>query len=358
MQTPSPTPRPPVLAVTLVSATDARDSARIARLLSGGVTSVEGFVVELPDSDSAEFAVELAAELARQADDGETGITVMSIDPVADPMEVGLVLEHLLGRRHPGDTRIGVLDVVAVTSLDEVSRVLLGDGADTGAAQDPPHDSPQWDRAERLAGRLEFAGLIVLTGGRGPRDDDAALDLLRALSPGAEILAERDLDRYRERRAVLSPQRAHRLASDLGWQRALRGLPIDSGSVRAHVFRDPLPFHPGRLHAAVAADLVPSRVGRIHRSRGLVRLASRADRVASWSIAGDVVALDPTTIRSWSVDAPVGQEIVVLGRDLDVDELTRVLSSCLLTPRELLAGPDLWGVLDDPFPRWEDEHQH
>ncbi|NRG40999.1 GTP-binding protein [Rathayibacter sp. VKM Ac-2835] len=350
METPSPIHRPPVLAVTLVSATDACESARVARLLTGGVTAVECFAVDLPDSDSAEFAAELAAELARQADDGESGITVLSIDPVADPMEVALVLEHLCSRRHPGDTRIGVLDVVAVTSVDEVTRVLLGEGAEDLGPQ-------QWDRAERLATRLEFAGLIVLTDGDGA-GASPAVDLLRALSPGAEILTERDLDRYRQRRAVLTPQRAHRLASDLGWQRALRGVPGDAGSVTAFVFRDPLPFHPGRLNAAVATDFVPHRVGRILRSRGLVRLASRADRVASWSIAGDVVSLDPTSIRSWSVDAPVGQEIVFLGRDLDVDELTRVLHGCLLTPRELLAGPDLWRTLADPFPRWEDEHQH
>ncbi|AZZ53129.1 GTP-binding protein [Rathayibacter festucae] len=353
METPSPLPRPPVLAVTLVSATDAAHSARIARQLSGGVTSVESFAVDLPDSDSAEFAAELADELARQADDGENGITVISLDPVADPMEVALVLEHLCVRRHPGDTRIGVLDVVAVTSVDEVTRVLLGEGAEQGSEQEPP----QWDRAERLATRLEFAGLIVLTDGDGA-GASPAVDVLRALSPGAEILTERDLDRYRQRRAVLAPQRAHRLASDLGWQRALRGVPGDAGSVTTFVFRDPLPFHPGRLNTAVADDFVAHRVGRILRSRGLVRLASRADRVASWSIAGDVLSLDPTAIRSWSTDAPVGQEIVFLGRDLDVDELTRVLHGCLLTPRELLAGPDLWRTLADPFPRWEDEHQH
>ena len=352
METPRPLHRPPVLAVTLVSATDGADSARIARRLSGGVTAVESFAVDLPDSDGAEFAAELAAELARQADDGESGVSVISIDPVADPMEVALVFEHLCSRRHPGDTRIGVLDVVAVTSVDEVTRVLLGGGVPPG-----PQDPPQWDRAETLAGRLEFAGLIVLTDGDGA-GASPAVDLLRALTPGAEILTERDLDRYRRRRAVLTPQRAHRLASDLGWQRALRGAAGESGTVTAHVFRDPLPFHPGRLNAAVGAELVPSRVGRILRSRGLVRLASRADRVASWSIAGDVVSLDPTSIRSWSADAPVGQEIVFLGRDLDVAALTSVLHGCLLTPRELLAGPDLWHTFDDPFPRWEDEHQH
>ncbi|MCM6761559.1 GTP-binding protein [Rathayibacter sp. ZW T2_19] len=353
MESSFPTHRPPALAVTLVSASDARDSARIAQRLSGAAAA-ESSVLELPESDSGEFAVGLAAELARQADDGESGVTVVALDPSADPMEVALVLEHLLQRRHPGDTRIGVLDVVAVTSVAEMSRVLLGTPSD----QHPPQGPQEWDRAERLAARLEFATLVVLTDGDGV-EQEPARDLLAALSPGAEILPVDELEQYRRRRAVLTPQRAHRLASDLGWQRALRGAaPAESGSVTTHVFRDPLPFHPERLNAAVCSDFVTERVGRILRSRGLVRLASRADRVASWSIAGDVLTLDPTSIRSWDMNAPLGQEIVFVGCDLDVDELTRVLHGCLLTAEELLAGPALWNSLEDPFPRWEDEHQH
>ncbi|MBO0983718.1 GTP-binding protein [Rathayibacter sp. SD072] len=356
MESSFPTHRPPALAVTLVSASDTRDSARIAKRLSGAA-AVESFVLDVPESDSGEFAVGLAAELARQADDGESGVTVVALDPAADPMEVALVLEHLLRRRHPGDTRIGVLDVVAVTSVAEVSRVLLG----TPSGERAPQSPHEWDAAETLAGRLEFATLVVLTDDRGTNGDAAAQarDLLAALSPGADVLRVDELDQYRRRRANLTPQRAHRLASDLGWQRALRGVAAtETGSVTTHVFREPLPFHPERLNAAVSSDFVASRVGRILRSRGLARLASRADRVASWSIAGDVLALDPTSIRSWDADAPLGQELVFFGCDLDVGELDRVLHGCLLTSDELLAGPALWDSLDDPFPRWEDEHQH
>ncbi|MWV58822.1 GTP-binding protein [Rathayibacter sp. VKM Ac-2754] len=356
---PSSTPhRLPILAVTLVSATECSDSASAAAALAGRTTQNTHWTLERPDTDSAAFAGELAAELARQADDGETGVTVLALDAAADPMEVGLVLEHLCERRHPADTRIGILDVVAVTSLAEVTHVLLGQPA----AFTPTASEADVDAAEKLAGRIEFADLIVLTDADGRACEGEAVDLLRAMAPAAEILASCDLEQYRRRPARLTPHHAHRLASSLGWQRVLTGnSPLrvgDIGRVRSHLFRDPLPFHPGRLDEAITRDLVPARVGRILRSRGLVRLATRPDRVGSWSIAGDIVALDPTSMRSWDPDAPIGQELAFFGTDLDRDELTRVLDQCLLTSEELLAGPDTWATYPDPFPLWEDEHQH
>ncbi|KQQ05915.1 MULTISPECIES: GTP-binding protein [unclassified Rathayibacter] len=348
--------RVPVLAVTLVSATDGGDGASIAAALAGRAVQNTDWVFARPEADSAAFAGELFDELARRADDGETGVVVLALDPAADPWEVGLVLERLCEQRHPADTRIGILEVVAVTSLAEVARVLLGRPAATTSTS----AEVDFDAAERLAGRLEFTDVIVLTDADSGAVDGEATDLLRAMAPSAEILAPSDLERRRCRPARLSPGHAHRLASSLGWQRVLTGNASvrdgDPGRVRSHLFRDPLPFHPGRLNDAIVTELVPARVGRILRSRGLVRLATRPDRVGSWSIAGDIVALDPTSMRSWDPDAPIGQELAFFGTDLDRDELTRVLDRCLLTPEELLAGPRAWARFPDPFPRWENEH--
>ncbi|KZX21393.1 GTP-binding protein [Rathayibacter tanaceti] len=339
-------PLPPVLAVTLVSATDARDASRTAALLAGQPEGAIDIDLDLPGSDGPQFADELAHRLAAQADDGRRGHTVVALDPGADPLEIGLVLEHLCSQRHPGDTRIALLDVVAVTSAAEILRVLCRSGG------------PSADAGERLAARLEFASMIALTDPiDAPVTDDGALvlDLLHAIAPSAEVITAHERPATRR----LLPRRAHALASSMGWQCALNGTSRPrSTSVQEFVFRDPLPFHPARLSAAVAGELVPEKVGRILRSRGLVRLATRADRVGSWSVAGDVLALDPTSLRSWDVDAPLGQEIAFFGVDLDQRALADVLSGCLLTPRELLAGPDAWASFADPFPRWVDEHRH
>ncbi|QHC58044.1 GTP-binding protein [Rathayibacter sp. VKM Ac-2760] len=347
-------PSPHALAVLLVSATDAADAARVAAALAGRSGRPPEDVVD-PPGDSVRLAEELAAELGREADAGRRGVSVVALDPLADTLEVGLVLEHLCTRRGGTAPRVAVLDVVAVTSVDEILDVLVGrDGS-----------SPAGDAgvAERLASRIEFASLVVLAGRRGarastPADDTVAVDLVHALAPSAQVVRPHETCRLSYR---LIPGRAHALAASMGWQRALNGTGRGAGRtdpVQEFVFRDPLPLHPGRLAVAVRDELVPERVGRILRSRGLVRLATRADRVGSWSIAGDVLSLDPTAIPSWDADAPLGQELAFFGLDLDADALTDVLNRCLLTPNELLLGPQFWAGIDDPFPAWEQEHHH
>ncbi|PPH36196.1 cobalamin biosynthesis protein CobW [Rathayibacter sp. AY1E3] len=342
-------PAPPVLAVTLVSATDPRDAGRTAALLAGRPESRIAFEVDPPGADGPALAEELHRRLAADADDGHRGHTVVALDGQADPLEIGLVLEHLCAQRHPADTRIAILDVVAVTSTEEILRVLCG-----GAG-------PSFDSAERLAARLEFSSLIALAEPLSESDPERTAlvrDILRALAPSADLVPAGELPAAPRR---LHPRRAHAIASSMGWQCALNGTSRRRASgttVEEFVFRDPLPFHPGRLSTAVHGELVAEKVGRILRSRGLVRLATRADRVGSWSVAGDVLTLDPTSLLSWDEDAPLGQELAFFGTGLDTGRLTAVLQSCLLTPEELLAGPAAWAEYADPFPRWVDEHRN
>ena len=70
---------------------------------------------------------------------------------------------------------------------------------------------------------------------------------------------------------------------------------------------------------------------------------------------GALLSLDPSVLRAFEADAPLGQELVFSGTDLRVDVLEEVLASCLLTPAELLAGPEAWRTGADPFPRWPGE---
>jgi len=161
---------------------------------------------------------------------------------------------------------------------------------------------------------------------------------------------------------------ARLLASGAGWMRALssdsgrtdtgRGPRDDLVTVR---YREPLPFHPGRLADVIADDLAAGANGRVLRSKGFFRLASRPDHVGSWSSFGAMLALDPTANPSWDEDAPVGQASWFVGERLDVHAVERALDGALLTPAELLAGPDVWRRWPDPFPVWpalDPSHEH
>ncbi|MWJ18993.1 cobalamin biosynthesis protein CobW [Clavibacter michiganensis subsp. michiganensis] len=342
------------LAVTLVSASDLGAASRVAAAAVGAPASAAPAVVEAPGGDSGDLGADLADGLIADVDDGRRGLAVVALEPAADPLEVALVLEHVVEARHPGSTPIGILDVVAVSSVVEIRELLLEPG---------DADTTPFDAAERLAGRLECASIVVLPDldpDRPTPDARRAVALLAHLAPDARVVATAD-------RASLAPAplrigrgRARGLAAGMGWQVALAGeaAPTSTDGMGVHVFRDPRPFHPGRLHAAVAHDLVPGPVGRIVRSRGLVRLATRPATVGAWATAGDVLSLDPTAMRSWDADSPAGQEIAFVGEHLDGALLDGILGACLLGPAELVAGPAEWHGYADPFPVWDTEHRH
>ncbi|MDA3804731.1 MULTISPECIES: CobW C-terminal domain-containing protein [Clavibacter] len=361
---------PPVtrggLAVTLVSASTLRAASRVAAAVTGSPEAADPQVVEAPDGDSGRLGAELAEGLIADVDDGRRGLAVVALEPAADPLEVALVLEHVVEARHPGSTPIGVLDVVAVSSVAEIRDVLLDPRDD---------DAAPFDAGERLAGRLECASVVVLADldpERPTADARRVVALVGLLAPDARIVTHGDRDALVPVPVRIARQRVRRLAAGMGWQVALAGrLPArlavlaapDGPSDQAapmgvHVFRDPRPFHPGRLRRAVACELVPGPAGRIVRSRGLVRLASRPETVGQWSTAGDVLSLDPTGMPSWDPESPAGQEIAFVGEGLDGEALDRILGACLLEPAELVAGPDAWRAYADPFPAWDTEHRH
>lgn len=344
------------LAVMLVSASDLDAAARVAAAAvdAPAPASAPPAVVEAPGGDSGDLGADLADGLIADVDDGRRGLAVVALEPAADPLEVALVLEHVVEARHPGSTPIGILDVVAVSSVAEIRALLLDPG---------PGDATPFDAAERLAGRLECASVVVLDDLDPDRPAPAArraVALLAHLAPDARIVATADRDALAPAPLRIGRQRARSLAAGMGWQVALAGEagPQTADGMGVHVFRDPRPFHAGRLHHAVTHALVAGPVGRIVRSRGLVRLATRPATVGAWATAGDVLSLDPTAMRSWDADSPAGQEIAFVGERLDGALLDRILGACLLDPAELLAGPDAWRGHADPFPVWDTEHRH
>ncbi|MFB2585558.1 CobW C-terminal domain-containing protein [Herbiconiux liukaitaii] len=345
---------PAALAVTLLSGSDPSAVRRVAGILTGLPDTALPAELDLPGAGNAEFAAALAESLSSEARHGMVGESTVVLDPDADVMEVALVLEHVLESRQQ-KIPVRIREVVAVTSIDEILRELCVIGGST------LHESDLGSPG-RLARRLEFAGLIVLTDIRAdsaPAETALVVSLLALLSPAARIVSVPELEVVRPSACPLVRGRAHRLGASMGWQRQL-GDRVAAASalepVGAYVFRDPRPFHPGRLQQMVSDRLAPDRVGRIVRSRGFVRLASRPDRIGEWSSAGDVLDLDPTGMRSWDPESPIGQEIAFFGLDLDRRALEAELSGCLLEGDELAAGPTLWERYVDPFPGWATHH--
>ncbi len=124
-------------------------SVRVAAAAVGAPASAAPAVVEAPGGDSGDLGADLADGLIADVDDGRRGLAVVALEPAADPLEVALVLEHVVEARHPGSTPIGILDVVAVSSVAEIRELLLEPG---------DADTTPFDAAERLAGRRGTSG--------------------------------------------------------------------------------------------------------------------------------------------------------------------------------------------------------
>ena len=143
--------------------------------------------------------------------------------------------------------------------------------------------------------------------------------------------------------------------------------------ISSFVYRSRRPFHPQRFHEFWIKDDAASS---ILRSKGYFWLASRRSLAGFWSQAGGVISADPggqwwaeTPRDDWPLEDPqqiaeiesiwdekVGdrrQEIVIIGQDLEITEVTRTLDDCLLTDDEIAMGPEAWEQFEDPFAPWE-----
>lgn len=349
------------LEVTLVSGLDDADRTRVAEALTGSPrTPPEASEFSVPEAESAEFALDLAEHLCSLACTGPGGHVVITLETEADVVDIGFILDQEFQEKSDDGTRIALRDLVTVTSVRDIRRWLFGEQIEQSLAHDVV-------TAERLALQLEFATTIVLVDaeaatGTADRSQLAEVrKLLFKMNPRARVVSlgrVATLSRPPEwaRRSV-----TQRLGHSMGWILELAGRVGPSSTrdvIGSLVFRDPRLFHPARLSRAVATDLLPQNSGLIVRSRGIVRLASRPDRVGSWSTAGGVLTLEPTSMSSWDVDSPLGQELVFFGKNLKREAITAALERCLLTPEEFLAGPDRWRDYRDEFPAWAAPLEH
>lgn len=225
-----------------------------------------------------------------------------------------------------------------------------------------------------LVEQVEFADVLVINKiDRVTKEQLGSLQaLLKKLNPGAkQVLAEHGRIDPKE---ILATGRFdfERAASMPGWMAELRGEESseqDEYGIRSFVYRARRPFHTQRFHEFIEEDW-PG----VMRSKGFLWLATRNDYVGMWHQAGGSCALQgagawwaTTDSSEWpedpeirkdiesNMEGPWGdrrQEIVVIGQNVDEEEMRRRFDACLLTDAEMELGVEGWREFADELVPW------
>ena len=157
-----------------------------------------------------------------------------------------------------------------------------------------------------------------------------------------------------------------------GWLKELRGEhtpETEEYGIHSFVYRARRPFHPERFY-----QLTQNEWQGVIRSKGFFWLASAPTVAVSWSQAGAMArhgmagywwaSIPP---EEWPQDAEslaeiqkywdkqVGdarQEIVLIGMDMNQQQLTAEFDVCLLNDDEMALGPQAWQNFNSPFQGW------
>ncbi|TGK33869.1 GTP-binding protein [Leptospira gomenensis] len=243
------------------------------------------------------------------------------------------------------------------------------------------NSEPEDDRTivDLLIEQIEFANVILIN----KIDLVSESELLRlqailsTLNPNAEIYPIQEGKVALEKILNTGSFDFQKVSESPGWLQELRGEhkpETEEYGISSFVFQSRRPFHPERFY-----EILGQEWPGVIRSKGIFWLASRMDRVGSWSQAGASCRTenlgkwwasvprsqwpseseDLTEIEtSWT--EPFGdrrQEIVLIGVDMDQAGIRELLDGCLLTEEEMFLGEKVWSSFPDPFPSWEFEEE-
>lgn len=228
------------------------------------------------------------------------------------------------------------------------------------------------DISDLLMDQLEFANIIVVNKMDLVTEEykEEFVAFLRKVNPDAEIILT-EFGRV-EPSKLLNRQlfNFEKSSEGAGWIKELNEEHVpetDEYGITSFVYRRNRPFHPERWHEWLTA--FPQE---IVRAKGFFWLATRPEMAGLFSQAGSslvfqgagqwVAALpkmqqraildeDPILLKRWDpVYGDRQTELVLIGLDMDREEVETSLDSCLLTDEEMLLD---WTEFTDELPQFQ-----
>lgn len=298
----------------------------------------------------------------------------VSLDPVDEALSIACWVDESAGAVMEFPTSTPMTELIGALAEESAPTVLVGVVCVVDAAHliddlwcDTYHArvvvggsgrSATEDVAEALAmaNHIEFASHIVLVNWSAlpTQELSMVMAVVSHLAPRARLrLQRRSVEPWTDR-VVFAPGQ-----DGPGWIGVLneRFDPhMTDPRVTAFRYESVRPLHPGRLQVLLDERIEPGEFGRVVRSSGFCRFATRPYRLARWDHVGRMISFSP--MPEHDVSEPdeeilaVGQDLAIIGVDLDASRLVDALDSVALTDEELIAGPQVWSSFLDPFPAW------
>ena len=319
---------------------------------------------------------DLLVEVSRLAQEGRFDYLLIESTGISEPLPVAETFTFVdedgqtLNEFAELDTMVTVVDAANfIHDLQSVEEL-----RDRRIGLDETDDR---DVSLLLVEQIEFANVIILnkTDLVSDSERETLQAMLRKLNPDATVVeavrshvplsSVLNTGLFQQEWAEQSEQ----------WMQVPRGeeaKETEEYGISSFVYRARRPFHPKRFYDfwIESADRFT-----ILRSKGYFWLASRHTLAGYWSQAGQVISADPagqwwaeTPQDDWPLEDPQmvaeiraawdeqtgdrRQELVIIGQDLNEDEIRRELDACLLTSDELIGGEMAWEQYEDPFEPW------
>lgn len=237
-------------------------------------------------------------------------------------------------------------------------------------------EEDQRNVVDLLIDQIEFCDVIILNKVDLINEDEKQklFGILHSLNPRAKIevseFGQVNLD------CVLNTNLFdfNAAAQAPGWLKELRGEhtpETEEYGIQSFVYRARRPFHPQRFF-----DFINSEWKGVIRSKGFFWLASDPEFAGSWSQAGAMARHgvagywwaavpdehwpeDPQSReaiqKNWNDQTgDARQEIVLIGMEMDQEDLIQRFDACLLDDNEMLLGVETWQNFENPFHGWTD----
>jgi G3E family GTPase len=265
------------------------------------------------------------------------------------------------------DTMVTVVDASNFLTLYESQEDLV-------SAKLADSDDDERTIVELLIDQIEFANVVLLNKCDLISNHQLGKieSIIRALNTDANIIHTRFGEVPLKELLNTRLFDFEKAAQAPGWAKELSGVHIpetEEYGITSFVYRARRPFHPERF-----AKFTSKEWSGVLRSKGFFWLASRNDIAGLWSQAGGACRTEPT--GRWLASVPKDQwpedilddseyqknwdpnfgdrrqEIVVIGIEMNKEELTASFDKCLLTDKELELGSEEWKRFKDPLPKW------